>query len=58
MKPTETITDDKAGEHQIDAERLKCEEAVLRNQILAFRASDRLSRDTLHRRKVVKERSE
>jgi hypothetical protein len=37
-----------AGE--TNAERLKREERALREQITAFRASDRLSRDDLHRR--------
>jgi phage shock protein A len=37
-----------AGE--TNAERLKREERALREQITEFRASDRLSRDDLHRR--------
>jgi hypothetical protein len=37
-----------AGE--TNAERLKREERALREQITAFRASDRLSREDLHRR--------
>jgi len=38
-----------AGES--DNERLKREERALREQIKAFRASDRLPRDELHERK-------
>lgn len=37
-----------AGETEID--RLKREERALREQITGFRASERLSRDDLHRR--------
>jgi len=35
---------------ETEAERLKREERALRERITAFRASDRLSRDELHRR--------
>ena len=36
--------------HESEAERLKREEARLRESIDAFRASDRVGRDDLHRR--------
>ena len=36
--------------HETEAERLKRQEREIRNQITAFRASDRLSRDELHSR--------
>jgi len=35
---------------ETETERLKREERGLREQITAFRASDRLSRDEIHRR--------
>jgi len=35
---------------ETEAERLKCEEARIRDTILSFRAGDRLGRDELHRR--------
>jgi hypothetical protein len=38
------------GSHESKAERLKRQEQVLRERIKAFRASDRLSRDEVHRR--------
>ncbi len=38
------------GTTETEAERLKREEAVLRTQIMGFRAADRLSRDEVHER--------
>ena len=38
------------GSSESDVERLKREERSLRERVQAFRASDRLSRDDLHRR--------
>ena len=38
------------GSSETKTERLKREERGLREQITAFRASDRLSRDEIHRR--------
>jgi uncharacterized protein YdaU (DUF1376 family) len=38
------------GSGESEAERLKKEERALREKITMFRASDRLSRDDLHRR--------
>ena len=38
------------GSGESEAERLKKEERALREKITKFRASDRLSRDDLHRR--------
>jgi len=38
------------GSGESEAERLKKEERALRERITKFRASDRLSRDDLHRR--------
>jgi uncharacterized protein YdaU (DUF1376 family) len=38
------------GSRETETERLKREERALRGRITAFRASDRLSRDELHRR--------
>ena len=35
---------------ETEPERLKCDERALRERITAFRASDLLSRDDLHRR--------
>jgi len=40
----------KLGSGETETERLKREERALREQIAVFRASDRLSRDDLHRR--------
>ena len=40
------------GSGETESERLKREERALRQRITAFRASDRLSRDDLHRRDV------
>jgi uncharacterized protein YdaU (DUF1376 family) len=38
------------GSGETDAERLKREERALRDRITKFRASDRLSREDVHRR--------
>jgi hypothetical protein len=38
------------GSGESETQRLKREERALREQIVAFRAFDRLSRDDLHRR--------
>jgi hypothetical protein len=38
------------GSGQTDAERLKRGERALRERVMAFRVSDRLSRDDFHRR--------
>jgi predicted transcriptional regulator len=38
------------GSGETETERLKREERALRQRITAFRASDQLSRDELHRR--------
>jgi hypothetical protein len=38
------------GSGETETERLKREERALRKRITAFRASDQLSRDELHRR--------
>ena len=38
------------GSEETEIERLKREEHVLRERISAFRASDRVSRDDVHRR--------
>lgn len=38
------------GSGETETERLKREERALRERITTFRASDRLSRDALHRR--------
>ena len=38
------------GSEETEIERLKREERVLRERISAFRASDRVSRDDVHRR--------
>ena len=38
------------GSGETETERLKREERALRQRIVIFRASDRLSRDDLHRR--------
>lgn len=38
------------GSEETPVERLKREERMLRERITAFRASDRLSRDDVHRR--------
>jgi len=38
------------GSGETETERLKHEERALRERIVAFSASDRLSRDALHRR--------
>jgi len=38
------------GSEETEIERLKREERVLRERISAFRASDRMSRDDVHRR--------
>jgi hypothetical protein len=38
------------GSGETEAERLKRQERALRGRITAFRASDQLSRDELHRR--------
>jgi uncharacterized protein YdaU (DUF1376 family) len=38
------------GSTETETQRLKREERLLREQITAFRASDRLSRDDRHRR--------
>jgi uncharacterized protein YdaU (DUF1376 family) len=40
------------GSGETETERLKREERALRERIIAFQASDRLSRDDLHRRGV------
>jgi predicted transcriptional regulator len=40
------------GSGETETERLKRAERELRSQITSFRASDRLSRDDLHRRGV------
>jgi hypothetical protein len=40
------------GSGETETERLKREERALRGRITAFEASDRLSRDDLHRRRV------
>ena len=40
----------KLGSSETEFERLKKEEQALREQIKAFRASDRLSRDEVHER--------
>jgi hypothetical protein len=40
------------GSSETEVERLKREERTLRERITAFRASDRLSRDDVHSRKV------
>ncbi|MGH8318980.1 MAG: DUF6364 family protein [Steroidobacteraceae bacterium] len=39
------------GSGESQTERLKREECALREQIASFRASDRLSRDDLHKRR-------
>ncbi len=39
------------GSGESEAERLKREERALRESITAFRASDRLSRDDIHKRR-------
>lgn len=39
------------GSGESEAERLKREERALRESITAFRASDRLSRDDVHKRR-------
>jgi phage shock protein A len=39
------------GSEETEIERLKREERALRERISAFRASDRISRDDLHRRR-------
>ena len=40
------------GANESNDERLKRQERALREQIKTFRASDRISRDTLHERKT------
>lgn len=40
------------GKGESEAERLRSREAALRESITEFRASDRLSRDDVHRRKT------